>query len=143
MNWPMGGCPDDDFGRVIGCGSVVPRPHGDAGCWERPSLPLPAGAVMVGAIKEDRFSRTALLRFDSGALPFSCVYFAFCVAIAAAASGNMAWMVDGSRPELRLLPGDGGGRPREFRDPSTLNLFIASLNRFDSGSMRNVSVTER
>jgi hypothetical protein len=54
--------------------------------------------------------------------------------MAAAASGNMALMVDGSSPELRLLPGDGGGRPMEFREPSTFNLDMASLSRLDMAS---------
>lgn len=56
--------------------------------------------------------------------------------MAAAASGNMALIVDESRPEFRLFPGDGGGRPKEFRDPSTLSLFIASLNRLAMGSKK-------
>jgi hypothetical protein len=62
------------------------------------------------------------------------VYLAFSVAIAAAASGNIALIVDGSRPECRLVDGEADGRESEFLDPSTLNLFIASLKRFDMGS---------
>jgi hypothetical protein len=45
----------------------------------------------------------AELRFEDGGLPVCCVNFAFSVAIAAAASGNIALMVEGSRPEFRLV----------------------------------------
>ena len=64
--------------------------------------------------------------------------FAFSVAMAAAASGNMALMVDGSSPECLFVPGVGGGRVREFLEPpSTLSLSIALLRRFDIGSRAN------
>lgn len=43
-------------------------------------------------------------------------------------------MVDESRPELRFAPGDGGGRPIEFREPSTFNFDMASLRRLDMAS---------
>jgi hypothetical protein len=57
------------------------------------------------------------------------------VAIAAAASGNIALIVEGSRPEcLFVVEGVAGGRVKEFLEPSTLSLFIASLRRFDIGS---------
>src|SRR5271154_3767813 len=47
----------------------------------------------------------------------------------------MALIFKLSRPELRLLPaGDTGGRPMEFREDSTFNLDIASLNRLDMAS---------
>jgi hypothetical protein len=62
------------------------------------------------------------------------VNLAFSVAIAAAASGNIALMVDGSRPDCLLVDGVADGLEREFLDPSTLSLFIASLKRFDIGS---------
>ena len=61
--------------------------------------------------------------------------------MAAAASGNMALMVEESSPELRLLPGDGGGRPMEFREVSTFNLDMASLKRFDIASGRTLVST--
>lgn len=79
-----------------------------------------------------------LFRFVTGTFPVCCVYSAFCFAIAAAASGNMELMVLGSRPELRLAPGDGGGfpKPNEFREPSMLSLLMASLMRADIGSTR-------
>lgn len=50
-------------------------------------------------------------------------------------------MVDESSPELRLLPGDGGGRPMEFLEVSTFNLDMASFRRFDMGS-RQWSVSD-
>jgi hypothetical protein len=89
---------------------------------------------MVGATNEVRSPKTALFRFDGGALPVCCVNSAFFFAIAAAASGNMALIVEESRPELRFAPGDGGGRPREFREVSILSLDIASLKRLDMAS---------
>ena len=46
-------------------------------------------------------------------------------------------MVEGSKPELRLLLGDGGGRPSGLRELSTLNLLMASLRRFDMASGRS------
>jgi len=66
------------------------------------------------------------------------VNFAFSVAIAAAASGNIALIVDGSSPECLFAAGVGGGRVREFLEPSTLSLPIASLRRFDIGSVQVV-----
>ena len=93
---------------------------------------------MVGATREDRSPKAALLRFDVGALPVCWVYSAFFFAIAAAASGNIALIVEESNPELRLfprLPGEGGGRPNEFRDPSTFSLVIASLSRLVMASV--------
>ena len=90
---------------------------------------------MIGAARELRLSYAALFRLDDGGFPVCWVNFAFSVAIAAAASGNIALMVDGSSPECLLTPGVVGGRVREFLLPSTLNLFIASLRRFDIGSI--------
>ena len=90
---------------------------------------------MVGATNELRCSpKAALLRLEGGALPVCCAYSALFCAIAAAASGNMALIVEESRPELRLFPGEGGGRPIEVRDPSTFSFDMASLRRFDIGS---------
>lgn len=117
--------PDDDLGRA----SLWRWPQGVVGACVMFSL-----IVSPGATKEDRSPKAALLRFEVGALPVCCVYSAFFFAIAAAASGNMAFIVEGSSPELRLLPGDGGGRPSEFRELSTLSLLIASLRRFDIAS---------
>jgi hypothetical protein len=52
-------------------------------------------------------------------------------------------MVDESRPEFRLLPGETGGRPTEFREFSTFSFDIASLKRFDMASATdNVSEDE-
>ena len=68
-------------------------------------------------------------------MPVCCVNSAFFLAMAAAASGNIALIVDGSRPELRLAPGDGGGRPSELRELSTFNLDMASFNRLDMASV--------
>jgi hypothetical protein len=59
---------------------------------------------------------------------------AFFLAIAAAASGNMALIVEESSPELRFAPGDGGGRPKELRDVSILSFDMASLKRLDMAS---------
>lgn len=86
--------------------------------------------------KEER-SPKALLRVDGAALPVCCAYSAFFWAMAAAASGNMALIVDVSRPELRLLPGDTGGLPIEFLEFSTFNLDMASLRRLDIASVRS------
>jgi hypothetical protein len=58
---------------------------------------------------------------------------AFFFAIAAAASGNMALMVDESRAELRFAPGDGGGRTKELREVSSFDM--ASLRRLDMASI--------
>ena len=91
---------------------------------------------MVGAIKDARSPSAALLRFEGGALPDCCVNSAFFFAMAAAASGNIALIVEESRPELRLAPADGGGRPRELRGVSTFNLDMASLKRFDMASLK-------
>ena len=70
---------------------------------------------MEGATNDDRSPRAVLLRLDGGAFPVCCEYSAFFFAMAAAASGNMAVMAEGSNPEFRLLAGDGNGRPTEFR----------------------------
>lgn len=51
--------------------------------------------------------------------------------MAAAASGNIAVIVEESSPEFRLLAGDGNGRPTEWRE---FSLFMASLIRFDMPS---------
>lgn len=83
---------------------------------------------MVGAA-------TALLRFDEGGAPVCCVNFAFSVAMAAAASGNMALMVEGSRPDWRLPVAVLEGRTMEFLAESTFNLFMASLRRLVMGSL--------
>jgi len=79
-----------------------------------------------------------LLRFDGGAFPVCSLKSAFCFAIAAAASGNMELIVLGSRPELRLPLGEGGGLPNacEPREPSMLSLLIASFMRDDIGSVQ-------
>lgn len=76
----------------------------------------------------------ALLRLEDGGFPVCCVNLAFSVAMAAAASGNMALMVDGSSPECRLVDVKVELRAKEFRVESTLSLFIASLRRLDMGS---------
>jgi hypothetical protein len=52
----------------------------------------------------------------------------------------MALIVDESSPEFLLAPGEGGGRPRELREPSVFNFDIASLKRLDIGS-DSVSIT--
>lgn len=109
MNWPIGGCwcccwPED-------LGRFAPSFQGDAG-GALFSLLLSSGAEMVGAAREVR-SPTVLLRLDAGATPTTSVNSAFCLAMAAAASGNMRLIWDVSKPELRFpAPGDGGGRPR-------------------------------
>lgn len=97
---------------------------------------------MVGATRDERSPpKTALLRFEAGAFPVCWVNSAFFFAIAAAASGNMALMVEESRPEFLFAPGDGGGRPRELREPSAVVSFdIASLSRLDMGSS-NMSIS--
>lgn len=95
---------------------------------------LLSGADMVGGMNDERSPNTALLRFEGGALPVCCVNSAFFLAIAAAASGNIALMVEESRPVLRLAPGDGGGRPIELRELSTFSLDIASFKRLDMAS---------
>ena len=59
---------------------------------------------------------------------------AFSVAIAAAASGNMALIVDGSSPEWRFTDPMVDVRTNEFRAESTLSLLMASLSRVDMGS---------
>jgi hypothetical protein len=83
------------------------------------SLRLSLGSEMDGATKDVRSPRAVLLRLEGGALPVCCEYSAFFLAMAAAASGNMAIMAEGSNPELRLLAGEGSGRPTEFREPSS------------------------
>jgi hypothetical protein len=95
---------------------------------------------MLGAARDPRLSYAALLRFEDGGLPVCCVYLAFSVAMAATASGNIALIVDGSRPECRLVDGEADGRDSEFLEPSTLNLFMASLKRLDIGSSYNVRI---
>jgi hypothetical protein len=107
-------------------------PQGEAGVW--PLSEDSAGPDMVGAAREARASYAALFRLEEGGFPVCCVNLAFSVAIAAAASGNMALIVDGSSPECLFVEGVAGGRVKEFLDPSTLSLFIASLKRFDIGS---------
>lgn len=95
---------------------------------------LSLGVVIVGAARDERASYAALFLFEEGGFPVCCVNLAFSVAIAAAASGNIALIVEGSRPECLLVDGVADGREREFRDPSVPNLLIASLRRFDMGS---------
>jgi hypothetical protein len=91
---------------------------------------------MIGAVSDARGSYAALFRLEVGGFPFCCVNFAFSVAIAAAASGNIALIVEASSPECLLAsPGVLGGWVKEFLDPSTLSLFMASLRRFDTGSL--------
>lgn len=95
-----------------------------------------SGVEMVGATSDVRSAKTALLRFEGGgAFPVCWVNSAFFLAIAAAASGNIALIVDESRPELRLAPGEGGGRPRELRELSTFSFDIASFKRLDMASV--------
>ena len=89
---------------------------------------------IVGATKELRLSTAALFRFEVGGLPVCCVNLAFSVAMAAAASGNMALMVDESSPDCRLPIEMAEFRDIEFLAESTFSLFIASLRRFDMGS---------
>lgn len=116
-----------------GWGSEPPRwVQGEEGGWPRSLL---SGAEIVGATNDVRSPKTALLRFDGGALPVCCVNSAFFLAMAAAASGNIALIVEESRPELRLAPGDGGGRPSELRELSTFNFDMASFNRLDMASV--------
>jgi hypothetical protein len=132
MNCPMGACPDDDLGLAT-C-SLLREPHGDGGGW--PLLSLESeGPEMVGAAREARVSKAALFLLEVGGAPVCCVNLAFSVAIAAAASGNIALMVVGSSPECLFVPGVVGGRAKEFLEPpSTLSLSIALLRRFDIGS---------
>lgn len=78
------------------------------------------------------------MRLEVGVLPVCSLKSAFCLAMAAAASGNSELMVLGSRPELRLAPGEGGGlapNPKDDRVPSMLSLLMASLSRVDMGSV--------
>jgi hypothetical protein len=56
--------------------------------------------------------------------------------MAATASGNMALILSGFRPDCLLAFMAADERFREFLELSTLNLFIASLKRFDIGSKR-------
>lgn len=120
----MGCCPEDDLGRF----SAARWPQGvGLGCIMF-SFVLSVGSDMDGATNDERSPNAALLRLDVGAFPVCWVYSAFFLAMAAAASGNIAVIVDGSNPEFLLLPGDGKGRPRECREPS---FPIASLIRFD------------
>ncbi len=98
----------------------------------------------MGATNDARSLKTALFLLDGGALPVCWVNSAFFFAMAAAASGNMALIVDESRPELRLAPGEGGGRPREFRELSTLSFDMASFKRLDMASIcRFESATDK
>ena len=87
---------------------------------------------MVGATREERSAKTALFRLDVE--PVCCANSAFFFAIAAAASGNIALIVEESRPEFRLALGEGGIRPSELRELSTFNFDMASLKRLDMGS---------
>lgn len=96
---------------------------------------------MSGAARELRLSKAALFRLDDGGFPVCWVNLAFSVAMAAAASGNIALMVDGSSPECLLIPGVRGGCVREFLLPSTFNLPMASLRRFDIGSVRESQIS--
>jgi hypothetical protein len=93
-----------------------------------------AGPDIVGAAREDRGSYAALFRLEEGGFPVCWVNLAFSVAMAAAASGNIALIVEGSSPECLFVDGVAGGRANEFREPSTLSLFMASLRRLDMGS---------
>jgi hypothetical protein len=129
----MGACPEDDFG--LAAWSLLREPHGEGGSALLLSM-FSAGPDMVGAAREVRASYAALFRLEDGGFPVCCVNFAFSVAIAAAASGNMAFIVEGSSPECLFAEGVAGGRVNEFLDPSTLSLFIASLRRFDIGSRK-------
>ena len=138
MNWPIGACPEDDLGRAFW--SLFREPQGEGGGGPLFSE-LSLGPDIVGAARDDRDSYAALLRFEVGGFPVCCVNFAFSVAMAAAASGNIALMVEGSRPECLLTPRVLGGREREFLDPSAPNLFIASLRRLDIGSNAVISLT--
>jgi hypothetical protein len=118
----------------VDCSEGRAAAQGDGGGWLLLS-DASAGPDMVGAGREDRGSYAALFRLEEGGLPVCWVNLAFSVAIAAAASGNIALIVDGSRPEcLLVVEGVAGGRVNELRDPSTLSLFIASLRRLDMGS---------
>jgi hypothetical protein len=132
MNWPIGAWPEEDLGRAAW--SLLREPHGDGGGWVLFSVES-AGPEIVGAASEARASKAALFLLEEGGAPVCCVNFAFSVAMAAAASGNIALIVDGSSPECLFVPGVVGGRAREFLDPpSTLSLSIALLRRFDIGS---------
>lgn len=93
-----------------------------------------AGPDIVGATSEVRGSYTTLFRLEDGGFPVCWVNLAFSVAMAAAASGNMALIVEGSSPECLFVEGVAGGRLKELRAPSTLSLFMASLSRLDMGS---------
>lgn len=95
------------------------------------SLAVSDGSDMDGAINEFLSPNAALLRFEVAGFPVCWVYSAFFFAIAAAASGNIAVIVEGSSPECLLFPGDGRGRPREWRE---LSLFIVSFIRVDMPS---------
>jgi hypothetical protein len=55
----------------------------------------------------------------------------------------MALMVEESSPELRLAPGDGGGRPKELRELSMFNFDIASFSLLDIASKEQVSHKRR
>lgn len=46
----------------------------------------------------------------------------------------MALILEGSRPDCLLAEDAAVGRDKEFLDPSTLSLFMASLSRLDIGS---------
>ena len=85
-NWPMGACEAEAL-ELLGS-----EPHG-----ETPD-PTASRESWCAAI-DDRGSTAALFLLDDGGLPVCCVNLAFSVAIAAAASGNMALIVEESRTE--------------------------------------------
>ena len=123
----------DDFGLFRCCGSEERQ------FWlilsDFGSLP----ADMPGPGTDNRSPIAWLFRFGTG-LPVCWAYSAFCCAIAAAASGNMALMAEGSICEFLFAPaGETGARETEFRVFSTLSLAIASLIRLDIGSAGMVS----
>lgn len=136
MNCPIAGIPEEDFGRVLAVRSGLRELHGErgGGCGVL-SPPFPAGVEIDGVTRDGRWSKTALFLLEEGGLPVCCVNLAFSVAMAATASGNIAFILSLSRPDCLLVEEDIGGRDRGLRGPSTFSLFAASAKRFDIGSI--------
>lgn len=132
-NWPMGVWDEPALEDVA---ASPPLPQGDAVEPTFPSLESEVAPAILDPVIPVRGSMARLLRFDEGGFPVCWVNLAFSVAMAAAASGNMALIVEASRPECRLVDDMVELRANEFRAESTLSLFMASLSRLDIGSCK-------